>query len=83
MKTMTKEVKLNYESCSREMVGGTCFREPQFYYHYTFTSNELIPNPETIQAFVEVEVPETIKEFKQHNDMTSRELLDWLNENYE
>lgn len=36
-----------------------------------------------LQLFQEVEIPETIQEFKELNNIDEAELVRWLNENYE
>ena len=40
-------------------------------------------NKEAVTAdFTEIEVPETLTEFREVNNLTKDQLVDWLNENY-
>lgn len=39
-------------------------------------------NPQELEAFIEVEVPETLKEFREYHNLSKTELVDWLNDNY-
>ena len=52
-------------------------------YKYYFESKEFIPNIDSLEFHVQVNMPETLKEFKKVHDLSSLELVDWLNKNYE
>ena len=81
MKTVKKKFELEHNSTEIElnncMFGGSTKR-----YIYTFSSSELLPNIETMECFVEVEEPETLKEFLEENNIPKKELVQWLNKNY-
>lgn len=57
----------------------SCDRE----YIYKFRCNKLINSSSNIRHAVEMEVPETIKEFREENHLTKEELLDFLIKNYD
>lgn len=50
-------------------------------YTYEFKTHEPI-DTETLECFVEVDVPETLAEFRQMNNLSKEELTEWLNKNY-
>lgn len=50
-------------------------------YEYTFSSPEHISLP-TVEVTHEVDVPETLKEFREMHDLTKERLVEWLNKNY-
>jgi hypothetical protein len=37
---------------------------------------------ENLKILAPFDVPETLKEFREYKNITKKELLDWLNENY-
>ena len=79
MKTVKKEIKITLDNVRVE--NHSCMGHfPK--YTYEFTTVNRIMNPETITAFVEVEVPETLKEFCNKKDIPKKELVKWLNENF-
>ena len=83
MKTVKKKIELDIEST--EMMGGCSSWLSDSVgsrFRHTFISNGIIPNLETIECFVEVEEPETIKEFLQEKQLSKTELIEWLNKNY-
>ena len=46
-------------------------------------TGEMPGMPDDIQLFKEVEVAETLKEFRELNGLTKGDLVEWLNLNYE
>ena len=48
---------------------------------YVFKGDNFI-DVDTLKHFVEVDVPETISEFRKMHDLSKDELLEWLKENY-
>jgi len=81
MKTVKKQVQLNLEQVSMER-NECSFGRPESRFTYEFTGYGHVPNIETLEFFVEVEEPETLKEFRQQKGITKTELVEWLNKNY-
>jgi hypothetical protein len=48
----------------------------------SFTTKKFVGPPEALKLFTEVDVPETLKEFRELHDLSKEELLQWLNNNY-
>jgi len=83
MKTVKKQVSLKLEELEMNREGcGSMNYEGSVEYKYTFTTYQQIPNIETLQHFVEVQEPETVKEFREENNLSKDELTKWLNKNY-
>ena len=80
MKTVKKKVRLNLDNIQAERRG--CGISDITEYTYTFTTHEYIPNHGTLEHFVEVEEPETMKEFLSNEEISKKELVEWLNKNY-
>ena len=82
MKTIKKKVDLILTSSDRTVVdSNSLFDIVEYSYH--FASKGFIPNIESLEFYVEVKEPETLKEFKKVHDLSSLELVGWLNKNYE
>ena len=82
MKTIKKKVDLILTSSDCTVVdSNSSFAIVEHSYH--FASKGFIPNIESLEFYVEVKEPETLKEFKKVHDLSSVELVDWLNKNYE
>ena len=82
MKTIKKKVDLILTSSDRTVVdSNSSFGIVEHNYH--FASKGFIPNIESLEFYVEVKEPETLKEFKKVHDLSSVELVGWLNKNYE
>ena len=77
MKTVKKEVLLELSSVERR---DTCAYGIQ--YEYLFNSSKLLPIDQNTKVFIEVEEPETLKEFLEENNIPKKELVQWLNKNY-
>jgi len=82
MKTIKKEVSLQLESvhCEPINICGELHRSVRK--ELTFSTYENIDNIESLTHFVEVEEPETIKEFCSKHNLPKKELVEWLNEHY-
>ena len=80
MKTVRKQIDILNKNLyvSKE---GRCFNYNQFY-KLELKSLDRI-NTESLELTHEVEVPETIGEFKRLHGLSRDELVDWLNDNYE
>lgn len=50
-------------------------------YTYVFKSNENI-DVRNLECFIEIDVPETISEFREMHNLSKGDLIEWLNENY-
>lgn len=77
MKKTKKEVKLT-------LIGVECYYNElsTYRYAYTFGSNEFFTSEDNLQHFIEVNEPETIKEFCEKHNMPKKEVIEWLNKNY-
>ena len=82
MKTVKKQVHLNLESMSLDQEGRCSFGTTDYRFRYEFTGYDNLDNIDTLEVFIEVEEPETIKEFLCENDITKKDLVKWLNKNY-
>jgi hypothetical protein len=78
MKKAKKQVYLTPEETKFERFFGDI---KSGLYTYTFTSS-IFYNTNEIEHFIEVDVPETMREFKELYDLSPKELLEWLNKNY-
>ena len=81
MKTIKKKVDLILTSSDRTVVDSNSLFDI-VEHNYNFASKGFIPNIESLEFYVEVKEPETLKEFKKVHDLSSVELVDWLNKNY-
>ena len=78
MKTIKKKVDLILTSSDFESYTGLgCDK-----YSYHFEGKEFIPNIDSLEFYIEAEEPETIKEFRKVHELSSKELVEWLNSNY-
>ena len=82
MKKVKKRVQLNLESISSEPLHCSFTLDDRRELTYKFTTYEHIPNPQSMEFYVEVEEPETLKEWLEEKGIQKNELVDWLNENY-
>jgi len=80
MKKEKKKVDLSLQQvdCERR---NPVFGDMRFDYTYTFVGHEGL-NPEAFEIFTEIEVPETLVEFREMHGLSKDELVDWLNKNY-
>ena len=82
MKKVKKRVNLNIELTEINCYGNDCnYLSRQNEFIYRIQTNEQI-DLETIEFYVEVEEPETYKEFKKEHNLNSKQLIEWLNKNY-
>tara|TARA_R110000764_G_scaffold237283_2_gene333289 strand:- start:381 stop:632 length:252 start_codon:yes stop_codon:yes gene_type:complete len=82
MKTIKKKVDLILTSSDSTVIDSSgSLGVIEHGYH--FSSKEFIPNIDSLEFHVEFEEPETLKEFKKVHDLSSVELVGWLNKNYE
>ena len=51
-------------------------------YTYTIITYKPIENLDTIEFYVEVDEPETLKEWLNETGIPKKHLVDWLNKNY-
>lgn len=51
-------------------------------YIYTLRSKKHISQLKSSELFIEEEIPETIKEFKVKHNIDGKQLVEWLNKNY-
>ncbi|MCP5063616.1 MAG: hypothetical protein GY936_14310 [Ignavibacteriae bacterium] len=77
MKKGKKKVIANIQDFSVDI---SSFGSPVF--TYTFTTRKEI-STETLECYVEIDVPETLAEFRDLHEYSKEDLLEWLNENYE
>ena len=82
MKVEKKQIELHCievrgEDYGCEMIG--C-RRPEF--TYTFKSDKYY-DIERLSFFIDVDVAETLKEFRELKGMSKSELVEWLNENFQ
>ena len=82
MKKVKKQIHLRLDKVNLNQNGGCYLGRPENRYTYEFSGHGYIENIDTLEAFVEVEEPETIAEFREQKDLTKTELVDWLNKNY-
>ena len=75
MKKITTEVEIKFE---RSNCISTYFGH---YYEYTFSSKEPL-DFDKMKFIKEEEEPENMGEFRKLNNISSKELLKWLKENY-
>jgi hypothetical protein len=82
MKKVKKKIELNLQleelSIDNYMCGD---RSQNVTYKYSVNPNEFV-DLETLECFVEIEEPETLKEWLDKNKMPKKALLDWLIKNY-
>ena len=79
MKTIKKKIDLTLTSSEFDIYPDLgCSK-----YGYYFKSKQFISNIDSLEFHVQVNMPETLKEFKKVHDLSSVELVDWLNKNYE
>lgn len=79
MKTIKKEVKLDLvseEVYLDRFPNGDSIRQEMIY------SLNKIVDTSKLTHFVEIEFPESLKEFREVNNLSKKDLLNWLNENY-
>lgn len=78
MKTVRKKIKVIDASvelhCSSVAPGHSM-------YEYKFSSDELI-HADSVEVTHEVEIPETLKEFREQKGLSKLELVEWLNQYY-
>ena len=77
MKTVVKEIDFTL----REIKTG-CKYDLMEYITLKITTDEPVFSQHGLKMFLEVEEPETIKEFITHHNITKNELVEWLNKNY-
>ena len=84
MKKVKKQIQLNFESMSTDLSYDDGFPKmlKDCGFVYKFFSKELILKPENLEFFIEIEEPQTLKEFIENENLTKGDLLDWLKENY-
>jgi len=81
MRKEKKKVELNFEQVSMDRMSYGCHQIAPAKYTYEFTTYEPV-DIETLECFVEVDVPETLSEFRQIHGLSKEELTEWLNKNY-
>ena len=81
MKKEKKKIELNLEQVSMDRMSFGCHEIAPAKYTYEFTTYEPVAI-ETLECFVEVDVPETLSEFREMNNLSKEELTEWLNKNY-
>jgi len=77
MKTEYKEVKFDLDGISYTVNGNT-----DTSYVDVDVRMPIDTDLENLKIFEPVQIPETLKEFIKDKNITKKELLDWLNENY-
>ena len=82
MKKVKKEVRLELDSIDCEPVVLCRGMVEKSKLSYCFSTHDFISNPETLTHFVEVDEPETIREFCDMNGIPKQELVKWLNKNF-
>tara|TARA_R110002074_G_scaffold30696_1_gene86649 strand:- start:195 stop:440 length:246 start_codon:yes stop_codon:yes gene_type:complete len=80
MKTELVKVE-NVESCTVTMGDGYFNGLSEF--KTEFKTESFPGDPEVLILFKEVQVAETLKEFRELHGLTKEGLVEWLNENYE
>jgi len=87
MKTIKKEVNLELlestMNIDSNMSGGLFgpFPVVRNKQKLTFNCYEFL-DPRDLTHFIDVEIPETLKEFREHHEISKKDLIDWLNKNY-
>jgi len=81
MKKGKKEVLLAFRDVTVDAIMSDCSTAAERICTYTFTCDELI-DVDFLRHFVEIDVPETISEFREIHDLSKEQLLDWLKEHY-
>ena len=51
-------------------------------YTYSVVTNKPIENVDTLEFYVDVDEPESLKEWLKETGIPKKELLDWLNKNF-
>tara|TARA_R110000744_G_scaffold264014_3_gene378278 strand:+ start:111 stop:353 length:243 start_codon:yes stop_codon:yes gene_type:complete len=80
MKTELVKVE-NVESCTVE--GKSGIFSSQIDFTTEFTTPSFPGAPDVLILFKEVQVAETLKEFRELHGLTKEGLVEWLNKNYE
>lgn len=77
MKRVVREAKTSYDFTE-------CLQGPdeQIFFNLTFKTPEFIGCEHNPKVMIEVDEAETLKEFRELNELTKSELLEWLNKNY-
>jgi len=80
MKTIKKEIKLELTEESVSINRDSMFCDSRVQ-EFKFISHELVDR-NRLSHFIEIDVPDSLKEFRSYFGLSKTELLDWLNENY-
>ena len=81
MRREKKEVKLTVTEIEMNVNGSCVYSPKRCNYRYTIESDHYIEK-ENFKGFIEVDIPETFKEFKKKNGVTNTQILEYLNENF-
>lgn len=80
MEKVIKEVDLELDGMTMHYLDNCMYQGKIF--EYKFTSTTLLPIIHDTKIFIEVDEPETIKEFLQEKNIDKKSLVEWLNKNY-
>ena len=72
------DIKVSEMNVTNEMDAIGC----GFHYDLSFYSNEFVADYKSLEIYVDAYEPETIKEFKDSKNLKTKDLINWLNENY-
>ena len=81
MKTIRKKIDIKEAEMSviRSKEDGCGFN---YNYNLSFDSSEFVKDYKSLEIYVNDYEPETIKEFKDSKNLKTKDLINWLNENY-
>jgi hypothetical protein len=82
MKIVKKKLHISLENTTITATYDPMLDKQIYKYNVTLLSDKCYININSIECFIESEEPETFKEFKDKNNINSKNLVSWLNKNY-